>query len=62
MVTDNNFQCSMIPPLSNPFHRTCFKDTHREKSPSDKTPALRKSTKMVVWAVATLNELFIRGS
>ena len=26
------------------------------------TPALRKSTNMSVWAVGTLNQLFIRGS
>ena len=38
-----------------------FKDTHREKAPSKKTPALKKSTNMSVWAVGTLNELFIRG-
>ena len=39
-----------------------IKDTHREKTPSNKTPALRKSTNMGVWAVGTLNQLFIRGS
>ena len=39
-----------------------IKDTHREKAPSNKTPALRKSTNMGVWAVGTLNQLFIRGS
>ena len=38
------------------------KDTHREKTPSNKTPALRKSTNMSVWTVGTLNQLFIRGS
>ena len=41
---------------------TSIKDTHREKAPSNKTPALRKSTNMEVWAVGTLNQLFIRGS
>ena len=41
---------------------TSIKDTHREKNPSNKTPALRKSTNMEVWAVGTLNQLFIRGS
>ena len=40
----------------------CFKDTQREKAPSNKSPALRKSTNMGVWAVGTLNQLFIRGS
>ena len=39
-----------------------LKDTHREKALSNKTPALRKSTNMGVWAVGTLNQLFIRGS
>ena len=41
---------------------TSIKDTHREKAPSNKTPALRKSTNMDAWAVGTLNQLFIRGS
>ena len=45
--------------FSEPRH---FKDTHREKAPSYKTPAIRKSTNMGVWAVGTLNQLFIRGS
>ena len=31
-------------------------------APSNKTPAIRKSTNMGVWAVGTLNQLFIRGS
>ena len=39
-----------------------LKDAHREKAPSDKTPALRKSTNMGVWAVGTLNQLFIKNS
>ena len=39
-----------------------LKDTHREKTPSNKTPALRKSTNLGVWAVGTLNQLFISGS
>ena len=36
-----------------------LKDTHREKAPSNKTPALRKITNMGVWAVGTLSQLFI---
>ena len=32
-----------------------IKNAHREKAPSNKTPTLRKSTKMGVWAVGTLN-------
>ena len=39
-----------------------FKDTHSEKAPSNKTSALRKSTNKGVWAIGTLNQLFIRGS
>ena len=39
-----------------------LKDTHREIAPSNKSPALRKSTIMNVWAVGTLNRIFIRGS
>ena len=39
-----------------------LKDTRREKARSNKSPALRKSTKMGVWADGTLNQLFIRGS
>ena len=39
-----------------------FKDTHRERAPSNKTLALRKSANMGVLAVGTLNQLFIRGS
>ena len=38
------------------------KDTHKEKAPSNKSPAPRKSTNMGVWAVGTLTPLFIRGS
>ena len=39
-----------------------IKDTHKEKAPSNKTPVLRKSTNMGVWAVGTLSQFFIRGS
>ena len=39
-----------------------LKDTHKEKAPSNETPALRKSTNMSVWAVDTLNQLIIIGS
>ena len=39
-----------------------LKDTHREKALSNRTPALRKSANMGVWAVGRLNQLFIRGS
>ena len=51
-------------PLKNNEKRFLFhlKDTHRKNAPSNKTPALRKNTNMGVWAVGTLNQLFIRGS
>ena len=39
-----------------------FKDTHREKAPSNKTPALTKSMNMDIWVVGTSNQLFKRGS
>ena len=39
-----------------------FKDTHREKAQSNKTPSLRKSTNMGIWAVGISNQIFVRGS
>ena len=39
-----------------------FKDIHREKAPSNETPALTKSTNMGIWVADTTNQLFIRGS
>ena len=42
------------------YHR--FKDTHKEKTSSNETPALTESMKMDIWVVRTLNQLFIRGS
>ena len=33
-----------------------FKDTHSEKAPSNKTPALTKSTNMGIWVVVTSND------
>ena len=42
------------------FKIVVLKDTHREKAPLNKIPALRKSTNMGAWAVGTLNQLFIR--
>ena len=38
------------------------KDIHRKKTPSNKTPALTKSTNMRIWVVVTLNQVYIRGS
>ena len=36
-----------------------FKYTHREKAPSNKTPALTKSMNMDIWVVGTSNQLII---
>ena len=36
--------------------------TLRILTPSNKTPALRKSTNTGIWVVGTSNQLFIRGS
>ena len=32
-----------------------FKDTQREKAPSNKTPALTKSLNMDIWVIGTSN-------
>ena len=39
-----------------------LKDTYSKKASSNKTPPLKKGTNTGVWAVGTLNQLFIRGS
>ena len=39
-----------------------FKDTHREKALSNKTPVLTNSTNMGIWVIGTSNQPFIRGS
>ena len=41
---------------------TSIKDTHREKAPSNETPASTKCTNMGIWVFGTTNQLFIRGS
>ena len=33
----------------------CFKDTHREKEPSNKTPALTINMNMDIWVVGSSN-------
>ena len=38
------------------------KDTYREKTSSDETPALTNNMNMEICVVATFNQLFIRGS
>ena len=42
--------------------RKDVKDNHREKAPSNKTPALTGSINMDIWVVGTSNHLFVRGS
>ena len=37
-----------------------FKDTHREKAPSNEAQALMKSMSMDIWVVGTLNLVFVR--
>ena len=44
-----------------PKYRNAFKDTHLENIPSNKTEALTRSMHKNVWAISTLNQLFIRG-
>ena len=39
-----------------------IRDTHKEKEPSNKTPALMKSTNKDMWVVGTSNQLYTRGS
>ena len=39
-----------------------LKDTHREKAPSNETPAFTKSRNMGIWIVGTTNQLFMRDS
>ena len=39
-----------------------FRDTHREKAPSNETPALTESTNMCIWVFGTTNQLFARGT
>ena len=39
-----------------------FKDTHKEKAPSNKTPTHSKIMSMDIWVVGISNQLIIRGS
>lgn len=39
-----------------------FKDTHRGKAPSSKSPAPKKCMNMDIWVFCTPNQLFRRGS
>ena len=48
------------PPETRPPLDMFIKDSHREKAPSNKTPALTKSTNLGIWVVGTTSQLFIR--
>ena len=48
--------------ISNGYSRISFKDTQREKAPSNKTPAFSKSINMDIRVVGTSNQFFITGS
>ena len=37
------------------------KDTHRENTLSNKTETLTKSLNIYIWAIGTLNQIFLRG-
>ena len=38
-----------------------YEDTHREKTPSNKTLAFTKSAYMGIWIVGTSNQLFVKS-
>ena len=46
----------------NNFVLTGVKDTHREKSPSNKILTLTKSINMDIWVVGTSRQLFVNRS
>ena len=48
--------------MSNKYCKRCFKNTHRENAPSNKTPALTNSMNMDIWIVGISNQHFVRGS
>ena len=47
--------------VSNGCSRISFKDTHREKAPSNKIPALSESMNMDIWVVQTVQVLSIKN-
>ena len=55
-------QCHLTRKINNLINRGNLRILTGKKTPSNKTPALRKSTNMGVSAIGTLNQLFIRGS
>ena len=53
--------CYIASVLYDNYITISFNDTHREKIPSNKTPALTGSMNKDIWIVWALIELFIRG-
>ena len=45
--------------ISLSLYQNGFKNTHKGKAPSNKTPALTKSTNISIWVVGTTNQLFV---
>ena len=45
--------------ISLSLYQNGFKNTHKRKAPSNKTPALTKSTNISIWVVGTTNQLFV---
>ena len=39
-----------------------LRNTQREKTPSNKAPALTKNVNMDMWLVGSSNQVFVRGS
>ena len=48
--------------ISLSLYQNGFKNTHRGKVLSNKTPALTKSTNISIWVVDTTNQLSVRDS
>ena len=62
MIKPNNDRQTVLIAVKLPTQFCVFKDTHKEKAQSNKTPAFGKNTNMGIWAVGTINQLVIRGS
>lgn len=54
LAEQTNMFCLKIPSL--------LKDTHKAKTPSNKTEMYTKSMTVYIWAIVILNQLFIRES
>ena len=63
LLKDNFKLCTELNDLLNKSKKIKrFKDTHKEKAPSNRTPTLSKSMNMGIWVVGTSHQLFTRGS